>query len=113
MHFKSAGAAKPAAPPKPPAPAIRLSPVKPIGSLLVEHGVKSSFGGGFRPLRPPKSYIFPNSDQAVKHLAKTTHFPWEGNKTGTPKLRGATKAHRESQVETSGYPAALAGAGDR
>ncbi len=34
---------------------------------------------------------------------KTTRFPWLGNKKGTPRLRGAAKAHRESQLDTSAY----------
>jgi hypothetical protein len=29
---------------------------------------------------------------------------WLGNKTGTPHLPGANKAHRMSELETTGYP---------
>ena len=90
----------------PKAPAVRISKIhSPSGpAFLAEHGNKSRFDGGFSPLTPPKRFVFPATDHLVKHLAKTVHFPWEGNKTGTPKVRGAAKAHRQKQISTSGYP---------
>ncbi len=87
------------------APAVKLTPAK--GGIVLEHGFRSAFSAsGFRPMQPPQKYVFPNTDQAVKHLVKTVHFPWEGGKSGRPKPRGAAKAHRERQIETTGYPSA-------
>ena len=51
----------------------------------------------------PQLFVFPNTDKLVKHLAHTARAVWEGNKTGTPRKRGSMKAHREKQLETSGY----------
>lgn len=50
-----------------------------------------------------KTYVFPNSDKLAKHMTHTAHALWLGNKTSTPKLRGAKAAHREKQLETSSY----------
>jgi hypothetical protein len=32
------------------------------------------------------------------------HFPWLGNKTGFPRVPGASKQRRAAQVTGSGYP---------
>ncbi len=85
-------------------PALKITPaVK--GALVLEHG-HTGLSQQFQALKNPKTLVFPNTDRLVKHLATTSPFPWEGNKTGTPKPRGAMKAHRLAQVEATGYASA-------
>lgn len=40
----------------------------------------------------------------VPGMKPRAKFPWEGNKTGAPRPRGAGHAHRVAQVQTSSYP---------
>lgn len=48
------------------------------------------------PMKPVSLAIKPPQAKKVK-------FPWLGNKTSTPRPRGAGKAHRAAQVNTSSY----------
>jgi len=86
-------------------PAYKITPAK-SGGLVLENGTYHPHFREFTGSEPPKRLVFPNVDKLVKHLAKTKSFPWEGGKSGMPKPRGAAKAHRERQIETTGYPSA-------
>ena len=82
--------------------------------------IKGAKNGGFTAehippadsFRSASRFIFPNTPgkpavkALVQHLTDNVHKLWLGGKTMEPRVRGAGKAHREMQVETSSYPTA-------
>lgn len=80
-------------------PSIHIKPAS-NGGFAVEHHPAGA--GGLKAMNP-KKYVFPNGNALMKHIAKTVKLPWLGNKTGTPRLRGAGHTNRVKEVETSSY----------
>lgn len=70
------------------------------GGFAVEHH-PAGWGKAMSP--NPQKFVFPNANKLMKHIAKTVKLPWLGNKTGTPRLRGAGHTNRVKEVETSSY----------
>jgi hypothetical protein len=54
----------------------------------------------------PHHFVFPTISGLVNHLEQHVRHLWLGGKTMEPRVRGAAQARRETQIETSGYPAA-------
>jgi hypothetical protein len=76
---------------------MKLPKASKFAKPLPVPGVRAA--GGVAKLAPLPKDIAP----LASFPKPANKFPWEGGKTGMPRLRGAGKAHRAKQVETSSY----------
>ena len=81
--------------------------VPPVPKLKRIHVAMLPAGGivthSFHGDAKPKKFSFQTHDKLLTHLAKTMRSTWLGNKSGTPRMRGASAARRAKELETSGY----------